>query len=117
MICAGALKALELIQDEPEIRHRLWRNIQSMHAALRKQQLIEGPIQSPIFPVMIGSEKDAVRISEALFERGILVPAVRYPTVAKGKARLRVTVSALHEETDIQRLIDEFIRLKQQGEG
>ena len=60
--------------------------------------------ESPIFPILIGSAGEAVRISQRLFERGFLVPAIRPPTVPKGKARLRITVSAAHEEPDLQDL-------------
>ncbi|HXV28178.1 MAG TPA: 8-amino-7-oxononanoate synthase [bacterium] len=104
-ICQAALTALEVLRTEPEIRHRLWQNIQKMHEGLLASGFASGPIGSPIFPVMIGPEKEALRLSDALFELGLLVPAVRYPTVPKGKARLRVTVSASHSEQDIRKLI------------
>jgi len=105
MICAGALEALHIIEELPELRYQLWRNIQRMHSGLAASGFETGPIQSPIFPVGIGSEKEALEISEQLLNQGILVPAVRYPTVPKGKARLRVTVSAAHSDEEIERFI------------
>ncbi len=105
MLCAAALAALEVVQTEPEIRHRLWHHIQKMHDGLKSIGFETGLIFSPIFPVVIGLEKRALQLSDALLEQGILVPAVRYPTVPKGKARLRVTVSAAHREEDIQKLL------------
>ena len=65
----------------------------------------EGAV-SPIFPVLIGPETEALRISEALLERGVLIPAIRYPTVPRGKARLRLTVSAAHTEEDLEKLFE-----------
>jgi 8-amino-7-oxononanoate synthase len=61
---------------------------------------------SAIQPIIIGDSKQAVAISNALFEEGFLVSAIRPPTVPLGSARLRVTLSALHEEQHIDRLLD-----------
>ncbi len=64
------------------------------------------PTASAIIPLIIGNEKRAVEAAAALRERGIFVPAIRYPTVARGKARLRVTVTAAHTSGDIAALVD-----------
>jgi 8-amino-7-oxononanoate synthase len=61
--------------------------------------------QSPIIPWMIGDEGEAMRIARVLFNRGFFVPAIRYPTVARGAARLRITLSAAHTEADLERFI------------
>jgi 7-keto-8-aminopelargonate synthetase-like enzyme len=60
---------------------------------------------------MVGAEAEAVALSERLLEAGVFVPAIRYPTVARGEARLRITVSAAHTSEDIEQL------LKALGEG
>ena len=62
------------------------------------------PSSTPIQPLLIGESHEAVRISQALRERGILVPAIRPPTVPRGKARLRISLSAAHQPHDILRL-------------
>jgi 8-amino-7-oxononanoate synthase len=54
---------------------------------------------------MIGSNEDALRLSEYLLTQGILVPAIRPPTVPKGSARLRISLSAAHAIEDVQRLV------------
>ena len=54
---------------------------------------------------MIGDETQAVEAAAALRERGIFIPAIRYPTVARGKARLRLTVTAAHTSADIEELL------------
>ncbi len=64
------------------------------------------PHPSPIVPVVIGTEADAVAASERLLEAGLWVPAIRPPTVAPGTSRLRVTLSAIHTDRDVDRLLD-----------
>jgi 8-amino-7-oxononanoate synthase len=61
---------------------------------------------SPIVPVVVGSEDDAVAAAGALLDRGLLVPAIRPPTVPPGTSRLRITFSAAHTDDDVARLLD-----------
>ncbi len=61
---------------------------------------------SPIVPLVLGSEADAVAAAGALLDRGLLVPAIRPPTVAPGTSRLRITFSAAHTDEDVARLLD-----------
>jgi 8-amino-7-oxononanoate synthase len=61
---------------------------------------------TPIQPLIIGDAGEAVAVSEALWQRGIWVPAIRPPTVPHGTARLRITLSAAHSETDVDRLVE-----------
>ncbi len=60
---------------------------------------------SPILPVIVGEEADAVTAAEALLERGLLVPAIRPPTVPPGSSRLRVTLSAAHTDEQVSELL------------
>jgi 7-keto-8-aminopelargonate synthetase-like enzyme len=101
-LCAAALEALYIIESEPELRDRLWKNVGRMQQCLDKSGF-EMTSGFPIFPVILGEEKIALETSKTLMEGGILVPAIRYPTVAKGKARLRVTVNSLHREEDFSK--------------
>jgi 7-keto-8-aminopelargonate synthetase-like enzyme len=55
-------------------------------------------------PLILGEEAEAVRVATALLDQGILLPAIRYPTVARGSARLRLTLSAEHTAEDLARL-------------
>jgi 7-keto-8-aminopelargonate synthetase-like enzyme len=71
-----------------------------------------GEAMSAIFPWIIGHEEAAVALSQELLREGFLVPAIRYPTVAKGAARLRITVTALHEESQIRALGEAMTRLR-----
>jgi len=112
--CAAALEALDIIEEEPEHRMMLWRNIQRMHEKLKASGWPMDLIQSPILPLMIGKEGDALALSESLLGLGYFVPAIRYPTVAKGKARLRVTVSAAHTPDQIEAFVEALNGLKTQ---
>ena len=96
-LAAAALKALEILQSEPDLRKKLWQNVKRIGDR-------QTGVCSPIIPIILGDEKRTVEISERLLEKGILIPAIRYPTVPRGKARLRLTVSAAHTEADLNQL-------------
>ena len=72
--------------------------------AATRWQLLPSP--TAIQPVIIGGNHEALRVANALFERGLWVPAIRPPTVPKGTARLRVSLSAAHSTEQVARLVD-----------
>ena len=85
-------------------RARLWKNVTLFTAALPESLLPASHREgapSPIVPVVLGDESRAVQAASALRDRGFLVPAIRYPTVARGQSRLRVTLSAAHRPEQI----------------
>lgn len=105
------LKSLKLIQQDEWRRNQLTqlithfkRNLQSTHWRLL-------PSMTPIQPLIIGEHDDALRVSYALREQGILVPAIRPPTVPEGSARLRISLSASHTLEDIEQLISALQRV------
>lgn len=105
MICEAAYEAFCVMEEEPGLHEKLWNNIRTVHARIQALGFqLEEP-QSAVLPVIIGDEKKALEAFQKLLEQGIFVPAIRYPTVPKGKARLRITISAAHTENDIQKLI------------
>jgi glycine C-acetyltransferase len=110
VLCEAASEALCVTENEPLLRKRLWDNIRQTHQGLTRLSLSVGKPESAILPVMIGDEGKAVEVFEKLLAQGIFIPAVRYPTVPKGKARLRVTVSAAHTHQDIAKLIAAFAK-------
>ena len=112
MICEAAYEAFCVMEEEPALFQKLWVNIHAVHGELKKLGFeLEVP-QSAVLPVILGDEKKALDAFEKLLEQGIFVPAIRYPTVPKGKARLRITVSAAHTDTDIQKLIQAMEKIK-----
>src|SRR5438034_694200 len=109
-IVAAAVAAVEFVSSpEGEERRRLlWKRIRLMQEFLPGNQLNRKGREagSAIFPWIVGDEQTALDLASALQSEGFLVPAIRYPTVAKGAARLRVTVTAAHEEDQIRALCE-----------
>jgi 8-amino-7-oxononanoate synthase len=110
-LAAAALAAVDFISSaEGEDRRRiLWRNIEILRERL---SLDSG---SAIFPRIVGDEQAALELATDLQAEGFFVPAIRYPTVAKGAARLRITVTAVHTAEQICSLCDAIKNLKKQG--
>src|SRR5690554_5417223 len=102
----ATLKSLQLLRDERWRREHLADLIARFRtgAAELGLQLMDSP--TPIQPILVGDSARALRLSEGLRQRGILVTAIRPPTVPQGTARLRVTLSAAHAETDVDRLLE-----------
>src|SRR6266487_7035318 len=107
-MAAAALAAVDFLSSHEgeERRLLLWQRIRLMHELLPRAQGDEkhGAACSAIFPWLVGKEQAALNLAAALQSSGFLVPAIRYPTVAKGAARLRITVTAAHEEPQIRAL-------------
>jgi len=104
VLCEAAREALCVVEEEPGLREKLWENIRAVEKGLKEAEFSFAPVESAIIPVILGDEKKAVTACEELLAEGIFIPAVRYPTVPKGKARLRITVSAAHTTEDIEKL-------------
>ena len=115
---AAATAAIKLVQsvEGRKLNEQLWRHVQAVGDDVRRLKLIpvedqrlltSSPteIRSAIVPIIIGEESSAVAAAAALREQGIFVPAIRYPTVARGAARLRVTLTAAHTSEDVQTLV------------
>jgi 8-amino-7-oxononanoate synthase len=104
LLSAAVLAALELIEREDWRRARLHELIQALRAELRLRHWRLADSTTPIQPLIIGSNEAAVEASARLLERGLLVPAIRPPTVPQGSARLRISLSAAHTLEDVARL-------------
>ncbi len=105
-LLAAALSAsLRLIESEAWRRERLRELISGLKQGLKlhRWRLMES--STPIQPVIIGANQETLAVSEALRERGIWVPAIRPPTVPKGEARLRISLSAAHSLDDVAKLV------------
>lgn len=111
---AAATAALRFVQSNngKARRKMLWARVVELQSAIENRQ---SNIPGAIIPLIIGNEKKAVELAAALRERGIFVPAIRYPTVARGKARLRMTLTAAHTTGEVNRLaaaLDQSANLK-----
>lgn len=114
-VCAASLAAIDLIEQEPERRIRLWNNRNQYLNGLRSIGISTGATETPIIPLFIGDSGRALKAAEKLFESGIYATAIRPPTVPADAARIRTTVSAAHTEVDIDSALDIFSRLKKEG--
>ena len=98
----AARAALEIVGGAKgeDLRRSLWRNIELLKGRLQSAE----KVAAAILPLMVGDEADAVAMSTRLRQKGFLIPAIRFPTVARGKARLRITLSAAHEIGQVEQL-------------
>ena len=110
-ICAASLAALDLIERAATLRKTLWRHVDYVRQNLPRIKIPAAPAPCPIIPIPVGDENRALAASEALLARGVFIPAVRYPTVPRKKARLRLTVSAAHTQENLNLLLDKLAEL------
>ena len=100
-VAAACLVAFDVLEQEPERIQRLWSNTKRFKDGLLGLGFNTGKSETPITPVMVGEGDLAMRFSDRLFERGVFAQGIGYPTVAKGKARLRTIVTATHTDEDL----------------
>lgn len=112
LLCAGALKSLEIIEENPSLVRKLRERAEFIYRELKDLTYEVRFYGTPIIPIMVGNEKRALELALKLRERGILLQAIRYPTVPKGEARLRLTVSLRYREEDVDKLLRELKLLK-----
>jgi 8-amino-7-oxononanoate synthase len=105
-LAVALLESLTLIEQGDAMRAHLQRLIAKLRAGLSDLPWQLMPSDTAIQPLLVGDNKQALTLSSGLRERGIWVAAIRPPTVPQGTARLRITLSAAHTESDVQRLIE-----------
>ena len=101
-VAAAACNNLRYIGSHPERVRQLQDNVKFFCEALKREGLSVQPSPSAIVPIVVGDEARALQVSATLQERGILIPAIRYPTVARGQARLRASLMATHTQEELQ---------------
>jgi len=105
-LAAAARAAVDVARFESWRRDRLVRLIAHFRSAAAANGLMLLPSRTPIQPLVIGTNEAALAVAAKLEDAGFYVPAIRPPTVPEGKARLRITLTALHAESDVERLVD-----------
>jgi glycine C-acetyltransferase len=110
-VVAACIAALDVIRDEPDRLERLWANTRMFKERLHDLGFDTGASETPITPVITGDEETTQRLSRRLFEEGVFSPAIVFPTVAKGTARVRTIVTADHSEDDLEEAADTFARV------
>ncbi|WP_243393688.1 8-amino-7-oxononanoate synthase [Solimonas fluminis] len=105
-IAAAARRALRIVREEPQHRERLLANVRRFRAGARQLGIPLSDSETPIQPLVLGQEQRALDLSQALFDRGYWVAAIRPPTVPHGTSRLRITFSAAHTAEQIDGLLE-----------
>lgn len=105
---AACLAAVDLLEESTELVDKLWSNAKYFKAEMKKLGFDTGVSETPITPVMLSEAPLAQQFSRELFEEGVFAMAIGFPTVAKGKARIRVMISAAHDNDDLGKGLDAF---------
>ena len=111
---AACIEAVTILSESTELIDRLWSNAGLFRKEMQAMGFDTGFSQTPIVPVMLGEASLAQQFSRRLFEEGVFAMAIGYPTVAKGKARIRVMNSAAHSHSDIEEALETFGRVGRQ---
>ncbi|MBU1862443.1 MAG: 8-amino-7-oxononanoate synthase [Candidatus Omnitrophica bacterium] len=112
ILCAASFEAIQIIEEEWPLREQLWNTTHLVKKSIAAMGFDVGESVSPIIPIVVGEANRAVKMAQYLFDQKIYVPAVRPPTVPSGSARLRITVSAAHTETEVKQLLSVLEKFK-----
>lgn len=110
-IIAGSIKSIDIIEKNQTLVKKLQSNVKYMVKGL-KNIGFDTKSLTPIIPILIGEEKIALKFSEKLLEEGIYIPAIRYPTVKKGEAILRLTLMSTHDFEDLDFALNKIKEIK-----
>jgi glycine C-acetyltransferase len=111
-IVAASIAAIDLLTQSTELRDKLMENTRYFREKIADIGLEVLPGEHPIVPVMFGEAQPAVKMAEALLEKGVYVIPFSFPVVPKGKARIRTQVSAAHSKEDLDFAIEKFAEAK-----
>ena len=108
---AACIAAVKLLTKSGSLVKKLWKNADYLRAGLKKQGFDAGSSVSPIIPLMLGDSKLAQDFSKELFAEGLFAKAIVYPTVAQGKARIRIMNSAGHSKEQLDKALKIFTKV------
>ncbi len=112
MVAAALIAALDIMENDPTPMERLWANTKWWKDALAKEGFDTMGSETPITPVYVGDEGDAQRMERMLWDEGVYALSILYPTVARGKARIRTMPSAAHTQADLEEALEAFKRVR-----
>jgi len=107
-VAASCIAAFDVLEEEPERIERLWDNTRYFKKGLSEAGFNTGISETPITPVIVGEAALAHQLSRELFQEGVLATGIGFPTVAKGKARVRTIVSSEHTKEELDRALEAF---------
>jgi glycine C-acetyltransferase len=108
---AACLAAVDLLEESTALVDKLWDNAKYFKAEMKKLGFDTGVSETPITPIMLGEATLAQQFSRELFEKGVFAMSIGFPTVAKGKARIRVMISASHDRDDLGQGLEAFAKV------
>lgn len=103
-VTGSILKALELIRTKPEIREKLWNNVNYLRKRLQNAGFDIGQSESPIFPIMVRDNEKVYKIADMLQKKCIFASGIVYPAVRTKEARIRISILASHEIEQLEQL-------------
>lgn len=106
---AACIAAIDILEESDEYVKRLWKNASYFKDEMENNGFDIGSSQTPITPIMLGEAPLAQEMSRDLFDHGIFATPIGYPTVPKGKARIRVMISAAHSKEDLDQGLEKFV--------
>lgn len=107
-VVAACMESIKIVQDEPQHLKNLWKNTKYFKEKLMGLGFDTGNSKTPITPVIVGENKNAIKLSEETFKEGLFVKPILYPLVAKDKARVRTIVTAIHTKEDLDKALEIF---------
>jgi glycine C-acetyltransferase len=113
MVAAALIAALDVMENDPEPMRKLWDNTKWWKSALKDAGFDTMGSETPITPVYIGDEAAAQATEKALWEEGVYALSIAYPTVPKGKARIRTMPNATHTQDDLAFCLEAFKRVRE----
>ncbi len=108
---AACIESVKILQESTELVDRLWANGDLFKKEMKAMGFDTGHTETPIVPVMLGDSSLAQKFSRRLLEEGVFAMAISFPTVPRGKARIRVMNSAAHSQQDLELALDTFNRV------
>ncbi|MFC1284983.1 glycine C-acetyltransferase [Bacillus paralicheniformis] len=105
-VTAACIEAVNVLMEEPSLIKKLWDNTSYFKKELEKIGLPLIKSETPITPILIGDEAEACRFSNTLFELGLFAQAIVFPTVPKGKARIRTIMTAQHSKEELDKALE-----------
>ena len=110
-VAATCIAAVDVLLEEPQLIDRLWENTRFFKDGLKAHGFDTGLSESPITPVIAGDGAKAMELSDRLFQAGVFAQGLAFPTVPRGRARVRTIVSAEHTRDDLQYALDAFAKV------
>lgn len=108
---AAAIAAVDLLEESTDLVDRLWENARYFKAEMKRLGFDTGNSVTPITPIMLGEAPLAQQFSRELFEENVFAMAIGFPTVPRGKARIRVMISASHSRDDLDKGLEAFAKV------